>query len=101
MSEADPTVVVCGHLVVDPSVREDYLSECAAVVTSALVTEGCRDFSMAPDPLDPARIRVLEVWSSRAAVEAFRGAGPEGPAAEAIRGGSMWEYDVSGSRRLI
>ncbi|WP_432510708.1 putative quinol monooxygenase [Kineococcus sp. SYSU DK001] len=93
-------VIVAGHLVVDPGQREAYLAGCTDVVQQARCAEGCLDFSVTADLLDAGRIDVFERWSSRAAVEAFRGSGPSGEQAAAIRSASVAEYDVSGARPL-
>ncbi|WP_225753099.1 putative quinol monooxygenase [Actinotalea sp. Marseille-Q4924] len=93
-------IIVAGHLVVDPPVRESYLSDCADVVRQARAADGCLDFSLAADVLDPGRINVFERWVSRAAVETFRGSGPSDEQSAAILAASVAEYDVSGERSL-
>jgi quinol monooxygenase YgiN len=62
--------------------------------------EGCLDFSISANLLDPGRVNIFERWQSRAAVEAFRGSGPSDEQGAAIRGGSVAEYDVGGARNL-
>ncbi|WP_432487768.1 putative quinol monooxygenase [Kineococcus sp. SYSU DK018] len=93
-------VIVAGHLVVDPEVREAYLAGCSDVVHQARCAAGCLDFSTAADLLDAGRINVFERWMSRAAVEAFRGSGPNDERIVAIRSASVAEHDVSGARSL-
>ncbi|WP_432482848.1 putative quinol monooxygenase [Kineococcus esterisolvens] len=92
-------VIVAGH-VVDPGVREAYLAGCSDVVHRARCAAGCLDFSIAADLLDAGRTNVFERWTSRAAVEAFRGSGPNDERSGAIRSASVVEYDVSGARSL-
>lgn len=93
-------VIVAGHLLVDPEQRASYLAGCVQVVEQALGTEGCLEFSITPDLVDPGRIQVFERWVSRAAVEAFRGSGPSEEQAGVIVGASVAEYDVAGVRHL-
>jgi quinol monooxygenase YgiN len=93
-------VIVAGHLVVDPSQREDYLSGCVEVVRQARRAAGCLDFALSADLIDPGRINILERWESRAAVEAFRGSGPSDEQGAAIMAASVAEYDVTGERSL-
>lgn len=88
-------IIVAGHLLVAPADREAYLAGCAADVRAALAAPGCLDFSLSPDPLDPARIRVYELWASRAELAAFRGSGPGDDQQAAILDASVAEYDVS------
>lgn len=93
-------VIVAGHLLVEPDERAAYLAGCVAVVEQARATEGCLEFSVSADLVDPGRIQVLERWSSRAAVEAFRGSGPSEGQQGLVVGASVAEYDVAGVRRL-
>ena len=78
-------VIVAGHLIVDPDEREAYLEGCREVVDLARRTEGCLDFALSADVVDPRRINIFERWESHEAVEAFRGDGVQGEQAAAIR----------------
>lgn len=93
-------VIVAGHLIVDPDARDAYLEGCHSVVEAARAAEGCLDFALSPDPLDPGRINILERWESQRAVEAFRGSGISGEQAAEIRSATVAEYDVSEERAL-
>ncbi|MBS1885830.1 MAG: antibiotic biosynthesis monooxygenase [Actinobacteria bacterium] len=92
-------IIVAGHLLVEPDTRAAYLADCASVVERARRAEGCLDFALSADPLDPARIDVFERWESRADVEAFRGTGPTDAQRAAITGAEVAEYEVAGMRR--
>lgn len=94
-------VIVAGHLVVDPSQRNDYLSGAVEAVREGRAADGCLDFAISPDPIDPARINIFERWSSQAAVDAFRGQGPDAEQAAAIVSGVVAEYDVGAERALF
>lgn len=93
-------VIVVGHLVVDPAERAAYLAGCAEVVRAARATEGCLDFSLGADLVEEDRVTVLERWTSRAAVERFRGSGPDDGQRAAIRSASVAEYEVTEVRPL-
>ncbi|CAB4686092.1 MAG: antibiotic biosynthesis monooxygenase [Actinobacteria bacterium] len=93
-------VIVSGHLVVDPAAREDYLDGCRDVVRAARESPGCLDFALSADLLDPARINILELWESQAAVDSFRGDGVGEEQGAAIRSASVHEHDVATTRRL-
>ena len=93
-------VIVAGHLVVDPQEREAYLEGCREVVDLARRTDGCLDFAITADLLDPARVDVYERWESQEAVEAFRGDGPSVDQRPAIRGGTVAEYGAVEERVL-
>ena len=77
-------VIVAGHVVVDPTERDDYLSGCVEVVRQARRTPGCLDFSLTADLIEPGRVNIFERWESQAAVEAFRGSGPSDEQGAAI-----------------
>ena len=95
-------VIVTGHLMVEPGERERYLADCVTAVQLARTTHGCHDFAISADLVDPERINILERWESRAAVEAFRGAGPSDEQGAAIVSAFVVEYDVAhGGRRLM
>ncbi len=93
-------VIVAGHLVVDPTERDDYLSGCVEVVRQARRAPGCLDFSLSADVIDPGRINIFERWESQAAVEAFRGGGTSAEQGAAIVSAAVAEYDVAAERNL-
>jgi hypothetical protein len=49
-------VIVAGHLIVDPIRPREYLSDCVDVVRAARATDGCLDFALSADLIDPGRI---------------------------------------------
>jgi quinol monooxygenase YgiN len=93
-------VIVAGHLVIDPTERDDYLSGCVEVVRQARGAPGCLDFSLTADLLESGRINIFERWESQAAVEAFRGSGPSDEQGAAIVSAEVAEYDVTSERNL-
>lgn len=93
-------VIVSGHLVVDAAERAAYLEGCVDVVTAARASDGCLDFALSADLVDPGRINVYERWESHEAVEAFRGEGVSGEQAAQIRSASVAEYGAVEERVL-
>ena len=93
-------VIVAGHIIVDPSQRDDYLSGCVDVVSRARAATGCLDFALSADVVDPGRVNILERWESQAAVEAFRGGGVDDEQGAAIVSTSVAEYEVGATRSL-
>lgn len=93
-------VIVAGHLMVEPDERDRYLAGCVSIVQQARGTEGCLDFAISADLIDPGRINILERWESVAAVEAFRGSGPGEDQSASIKDAAMAEYDVADARQL-
>lgn len=93
-------MIVAGHIVVDPEQRETYLAGCVTVVEQARRAPGCLDFAITADLVDPGRIDIFERWESQAAVEAFRGSGPNDEQGAAMLSASVAEYDVADGRPL-
>ena len=93
-------VIVAGHLLVDPDERAAYLEGCREVVEQARRTDGCLDFAITADLVDPSRINVYERWESQDAVEAFRGDGVGDDQGAMIRGASVAEYGAVEERVL-
>jgi quinol monooxygenase YgiN len=94
-------VIVAGYLVVDPEEREAYLEGCREVVELARRTDGCLDYALSADVLDPGRINVFERWESLEALEEFRGRGVQGEQAAAIRAAQVSEYGAVEERVLL
>jgi quinol monooxygenase YgiN len=94
------TIIVAGHLFVDPAERDDYLRACVEVMVLARRADGCIDFSLTPDPIDSRRINVFEQWDSVEAVEAFRGSGPSNEQATAILDAEVYQHSIGSSIRL-
>jgi quinol monooxygenase YgiN len=69
-------VIVAGHITVDPEQRESYLAGCVSVVEKARRADGCLDFAITADLLDPGRVNLFERWETQAAVETFAEAPP-------------------------
>ena len=70
------------------------MSDYRAAVEQARRGDGCLDFALATDLVEPDRVVIFERWDDRAAVEAFRGAGPGGEQLELIEEFVVNESDV-------
>ena len=70
-------IVIAGPLYVDPAERGEYLARTFEVAVLARSASGCLDFVQAPDPVDPSRINVFEVWETDDDVQRFRASGSE------------------------
>jgi quinol monooxygenase YgiN len=93
-------VIVAGSLYVEPGGRDSYVNDCVDVVRQARRAEGCLDFAISADAVEPGRINVFERWESQAAVEAFRGSGPSDAQSTAVVSATVAEYDIGGTRQL-
>ena len=94
-------VIVAGHITVDPEQRETYLAGCMSVVEKARRADGCLDFAITADLLDPGRVNLFERWESQEAVKAFRRKAPRNKQSAAMLSVSVAEYDIADVRPLF
>lgn len=87
-------IIVTGSLSVDPARRDRFLDLSLPSVRQARETVGCLDFSVSPDPVDPARVNIIERWADRPALEGFRGAGADEEMGELIIEIDVDEFEV-------
>ena len=94
-------VIVAGHITVEPEQRESYLAGFMSVVEKARRADGCLDFAITADLLDPGRVNLFERWESQDAVKAFRRRGPRNKQRVAMLSVSVAEYDIADVRPLF
>jgi quinol monooxygenase YgiN len=88
-------IIVAGHITVDPEQREAHLAGSVRVVEKAREADGCLDFAMSADPVDPGRLNLFERWESEAALKAFRRRAPRIKQAAAMLSVSVDEYEIA------
>lgn len=88
-------IIVTGHLVVAPEERDRVVELSREAVVAARATTGCIDFAVSTDSAEPDRVNISERWTSREALDRFRGNGPEGGVGGLIRSFAVDEYDVT------
>jgi quinol monooxygenase YgiN len=93
-------IIVSGWLRVADAERDRYLAGCREVINAARSSDGCIDFHLSADPIEPDRINVFEQWESVGAVEAFRGSGPSDEQTASLRDASVWQHEIASSSKL-
>ena len=93
-------VIVAGYVLVDPEQRESHLAGSMRIVEKAREAEGCLDFAMTADLLDPGRLNLFERWESQEALKAFRRRAPRPKQRAELLSVSVAEYDVADVRPL-
>ena len=93
-------VIVAGHITVDPEQRESHLADSMRIIEKARQAEGCLDFAMTADLLDPGRLNLFERWESQEALKAFRRRAPRRRQRAAMLSVSVAEYDIADVRPL-
>lgn len=64
-------IAIIGHIDVDPAERDGVVASTADMQRSVRRDEpGCLVYSMAPDPAEPGRISIVELWESAEALDA-------------------------------
>jgi quinol monooxygenase YgiN len=91
-------VIVAGHVTVDPEQRESYLAGCMSVVEKARRADGCLDFAITDELLDPGRVNLFEGWETQAAVDTLRRSAPRNKQGAAMLLVSVAEYDIADVR---
>jgi len=67
-----PMLIIAGHSTVDAVDRDRYVTAHQDLIRRARLAPGCLDLAITADPLDPARVNVVERWESREHLDAWR-----------------------------
>jgi quinol monooxygenase YgiN len=87
-------IIVAGKLTIQPGRRDEFVARSIDAVVQARAHNACEDFSVSADPVDAMRVNIFEKWQSRAALDAFRGAGPESDLFTLVESFHVDEYEV-------
>jgi quinol monooxygenase YgiN len=87
-------IIVCGSLQAHPGRREDLLELSKFAVVAARNTQGCVDFAVSPDLIDPDRVNIFEQWTNADALRAFREDGPGEDTSGLIQAFDVREYEA-------
>jgi quinol monooxygenase YgiN len=63
-------IAVIGHLDVDPAHRDELVAASTDLQRAVRDEPGCLVYVFAPDPTDPGRIGITELWESADALDA-------------------------------
>jgi quinol monooxygenase YgiN len=97
-------VIVQGVFLIDPTERDRFVEASIDSMRSSREEEGCLEYVMAADPLDPERAVLSERWESMDHLQQHltqqRSATREGEARPAPRSVEITLYEVASSRPL-
>jgi quinol monooxygenase YgiN len=88
-------IIIAGQLRLNAADRDRYLAAVADVTRLARQAPGCHDFVQAPDPLDPGRINVFELWESDDDLNRFRNSGGPLPPLPPLLSAEVFRYRIS------
>lgn len=88
-------IIVSDRIYVQPGKGDEFLALSLRSIEQARHTAGCRDFVVAPDPIEADRVKVYEEWTSRDALTAFRGGGPSEEFSSLIVRSEVTEHTIA------
>lgn len=65
-------LIIAGYYSVSSEKRQLFIDAFADLVQRARAYPGCIDLSIGPDPIDPARVNMMEMWESDDVLKAWR-----------------------------
>jgi quinol monooxygenase YgiN len=82
-------LLVTGTFTVDPPEREAFLAAAVEGMRKSRAEDGCEEYVLAADPIEPGRVVLSERWRDRAALDAHiaglsRGGGGPRPTSTSI-----------------
>ena len=92
-------IIVGGRFEVDPEERDAFVAERHEMMRTSRGEDGCLEYTLAADPLEPDRVVLFERWESQAALDAHLAA-ISARTTVAPRSVSITVYDVAGERPL-
>ena len=67
---ADEVVIVAGTFTVDPARRAEFLEGRLESIRASRDDQGCLEYTMSADAVDPGLVRLFEMWTSLADLQA-------------------------------
>ena len=97
------TVIVAGHIDVEPGRREEFLAGRQAGIAASRAEAGCIEYVLSADSSDPGRVRIFERWETIEDLRAhLAGMAAQPPSAGGVPrlATELVQYEVSGSGPL-
>lgn len=88
-------IIVAGKLIIKPASRDEFIQKSRESILLARKNDACEDFSVSPDPIDLNRVNIFEKWTSRDALDAFRGSGSENDMFSLVESFDVNEYEIN------
>ncbi|MEI8002269.1 MAG: putative quinol monooxygenase [Actinomycetes bacterium] len=95
-------LIVSGSFTLDPADRDAFVAGRLDAMRTTRTEAGCLEYVLSADPVDPARVVLLERWESQEAFDAHMVAVQSAPRAvgPAPTGVSAVLYEIAGERTL-
>ncbi|RNF34002.1 putative quinol monooxygenase [Paracoccus methylarcula] len=72
-------IIIAGYTRTDADKRDDAVKAFSAMVERARAYDGCLDFSISADAVDPERVNLFECWRDQTTLNAWRKVAKGGP----------------------
>lgn len=95
-------LIVAGHFDVDPGDQEAFVASKVEAMKATRTEDGCLEYVMSADPVDPSRVILFERWADQAAFDAHMAGLANAPKSDGPtpKGFSVKIYDVGGVREF-
>ncbi len=94
-------IIVFGKLKVPANKRTDFIIKSTKAIIEARNNPECLDFAISPDSVESDRVNVYEAWSSKQALDEFRGSGPNDGLFDMVETFDIQEYEVNESNNQL
>ena len=96
-------VVVGGSFEVDPSDRDAFIGARQDSMRASRREDGCLEYTLAADPIEPGRVILFERWESQVALDTHLAAirQTSQPSSPMPKSASIVVYEVAGERTLV
>lgn len=91
-------VIIAGHVKIDASDRDRYVTAHTGLVRRARQAAGCLDVAISADALDPTRVNNFERWQSVEHLDAWRAVANAPDTGITFRSADVMMYVVSDVR---
>ncbi len=65
-------IIIAGYALTDPDTRDAAVAAFAEMVARARKQDGCLDFAISADAVDPDRSNLFELWRDQQSLDAWR-----------------------------
>jgi quinol monooxygenase YgiN len=97
-------IIVAGTIDVDPAERAEFLEGREQAILAARAEEGCIEYALSADCVEPGRVRIFEKWESKTALaahlERMRSSPPPSSGGITVLARDLLQYEIGQSGPL-
>ncbi|MBE1576305.1 antibiotic biosynthesis monooxygenase [Amycolatopsis roodepoortensis] len=88
-------IIVAGYFQIDAADRDKYVKLHEDVISRARKFEGCLDFAITADAVDPERVNLFERWESDEVLNSWRAVANPPEQFTEIKGGDLAKFEIA------